>query len=210
MHNILCEPSKPAPRLVNRRGATIVAVLLLSLGVGASTAAFTLLNGVMPHSAPFVTCETTIEYTGDRASMPSSMPTLNVPAPADVQERISDAYETSYEAAGDAVDSWSDGVDQVDEVGDVGDVGSRMLASLLGAGALALLVVCTRGAGRALATSGGSALYVGVALGALPVAALLASAFGLPAIGFRAVAFMMTVSVVAAYWARRAGQPQTS
>ena len=200
MQNNLREPTNSARHLVNRRGSTAIAVLLLSLGVGASTAAFTVVNRVMPHSAPFVTCETTIEYSGDFSTMPTSTPTLNVPAPGELQERISDAYQTSYEAAGDAMDSWSDAAG---DVGDVGDVGGRVLAVLLAAGALALLVVCTRGASRALATSRASVLFAGVALGALPVAALLASAFGLPAMGFRAVAFAVTVSLVAAYWARR-------
>ena len=201
MHNILCDPTKPARPLVNRRGSTAIAVLLLSLGVGASTAAFTLVNGVMPHSAPFVTCETTVEYTSDL----SSVPTLNVPAPGELQSRISDAYETSYEAAGDAVDAvdaWSDVAGQVGDVGDVGDVGGRVLAVMLAAGALALLVACTRGAAWALATPRASSLFAGVALGALPIAALLTSVFGLPALGFRAIAFGVTVSVVAAYWAR--------
>ena len=200
MHNYPCEPSEPARRLCNRRGSTAIAVLLLSLGVGASTAAFTLVNRVIPHSAPFVTCETTVEYSGDLSSMLTSAPTLTVPAPGELQERISDAYETSFEAAGDAVGSWSDAAVQMS---DFGDVGGRILAMLLGAGALALLLACTRGASRILATSGSSALFVVVALGALPVAAFLASAFGLPALGFRAVAFMVTLSVVAAYWARR-------
>ena len=204
MHNILCEPSKPARRLVNRRGSTTIAVLLLSLGVGASTAAFSLVNGVMPHSSPFVTCETTIEYTGDLASMPP-MPSLHVPPPAELQERISDVYQTSYEAAGDAVDSWSDvagDVRDASEVGglsDLGDVGGRIVAVLLGAGALVLLVACMRGASRALATPRTSTFFASVALGALPVAALLVSGFGLPALGLRAITFAMAVSVVAAY-----------
>ena len=207
MHNVLCDSRRPARRLVSRRGSTAIAVLLLSLGVGASTAAFTLLNGVMPHSAPFVTCETTIEYSGDFARMPTSMPTLNVPGTSEVQERISDVYETSYEAAGDAVDSWSGAAEQV---GDVGNVGGRILASLLGAGALALLVACTRGAARALVTAGGTTLSLGAALGAIPVAALIVSVFGFPALGFRAVAFMLTLSVVAAYCARRERQSRVS
>jgi hypothetical protein len=189
MHNILCETTKPASRLVNRRGSTAIAVLLLSLGVGASTAAFTLVNGVMPHSAPFVTCETTVEY----ASGLSTVPTLSVPAPGELQARISDAYETSYEAAGDAVDAWSDAA---------GDVGGRVFPVMLVAGALALLVACARGAARALATPRASTLIASVVLGALPVAALLASAFGLPALGIRAIAFTVSVSVVAAIWVR--------
>ena len=173
-----------------------MAVLLLSLGVGASTAAFTLVNGAMPHSASYVTCETTVEFASDIPSVPATMPTFNVPAPRELQERISDAYETSYEAAGDAVDSWHDAAG---DVSDLGDIGGRIVALRLGAGALVLLVVCTRGASRVLASSHSSALFIVVALGALPVAALLASAFGLPALGFRGVAFMVAVSVVAAY-----------
>ena len=192
MHNNLCEPTKPGCHLVNRRGSTLLAVLLLSLGVGASTAAFTLVNGVMPHSAPFVTCETTVEYTGNLAMAPA----LSLPAPGELQDRISNAYETSYEAAGDAVDEWSDATG----LGDA--VGGRALAAMLATGALALLVACTRGAARLLATPRASLLVAGAVIGALPVAALLASAFGLPSLGFRAVAFAVTVSVVAAYWAR--------
>jgi len=210
MQNNLREPTDSARRLANRRGSTAIAVLLLSLGVGASTAAFTLVNRVMPHSAAFVTCETTVEYSGDLASMPTSTPTLNVPAPDELQERISDAYQTSYEAAGDAVDSWSDAAADVGELDNVSDIGGRSLAVLLGAGALALLVACTRGASRALATTRSSALFVVVALGALPVAALLANAFGLPALGFRAVAFAVTVSLVAAFWARREQKSRVS
>jgi len=189
MHNNLCEPTDSARRLVNRRGSTVIAVLLLSLGVGASTAAFTLVNRVMPHSAPFVTCETTVEYAGGL----SDVPTLSVPAPGELQDRVSDAYQTSYEAAGDAVDAWSDAA---------GEIGARVLAVVLAAGALALLVACTRVAARTLATTRASALFAAVALGALPVAALLANTIGLPALGLRAVAFALTVSVVAAYWAR--------
>jgi hypothetical protein len=207
MHNFPCERPNAASRLVNRRGSTTLAVLLLSLGVGASTAAFTVLNGAMPHSAPFVTCETTIEYTVDHASMPASMPMLNVPTPAETQERISDVYQTSYEAADDAVDSWSDAAEQV---GDEDVVGSPVLASLLGAGALVLLLACTRGAARALANSPATALYIGVALGALAVAGLLASVFGLPALGARAVSFMLAISAVAAFRARRGYAPIVS
>ena len=211
MHNISYTPIAPRRRLLNRRGSTAIAVLLLSLGVGASTAAFTLLNGVMPHSAPFVTCETTIEYTGDQSGMPARLASLTVPPTAELQDRLSDAYQTSYEAADDAVSSWSDAAGQVGELGDVADasdVGGRILAVLIGAGALALLVACTRGAARALTASRSSVLFAVVALGALPVAALLASALGLPALGVRAIAFMLTVSVVAAY-AARAGRVVT-
>jgi hypothetical protein len=199
MHNYPCEPTDSARRFVTRRGSTVVGVLLLSLGVGASTAAFSLVNGVMPHSASFVTCETTMEYTSDLSNLSTNTPALAVPTSAEMQERISDVYDASYEAAGEAVDSWSDAADQVD---DIGDVGGRIVAVLLSAGALALLVFCTRGAARVLGASRSSTLFVVVALGALPVAALLASVLGLQALGLRAVAFMVTVSVVAAYWAR--------
>jgi len=182
MHNSLCDRPRPAGHFINRRGATAIAVLLLSLGVGASTAAFTLVNGVMSHSAPFVTCETTVEYAGGLPSVPA----LSV-------ARISDAYETSYEAAGDAVDAWSDAAS---------DVGEGVFPVMLIGGALALLVACARGAARTLAAPRASMLVAGVALGALSVAALLASAFGLPALGMRAVAFTVSVSVVAAFWVR--------
>lgn len=167
----------------------MVAVLLLSLGVGASTAAFTLVNGVMPHSAPFVECETMVEYSSE----PSMASTLVVPAPGELQERISDAYATSYEAAGDAVSSWSDVA---------GVLGERGVAVTLAAGALALLVACTRRAARLLDASRAPMIAAGAALGALPVAALIASLLGLPALGFRAIAFAVTVSMLAAHFAR--------
>jgi len=192
MHNFPCATPEAARRLSSRRGSTTLAVLLLSLGVGASTAAFTFANGVMPHSAPFVTCETMMGYTSD---YPGSR-ALSVPAPRVLRDRMAEAYETSYEAAGDAVDSWSN------TAGDIGDLGGPVLAMIVAAGALALLDACTRRAARALATPRTGALAAAVALGALPLAALVTSAFGLPALGLRAVAFGVTVSMVAAYAAR--------
>ena len=164
MHNCPCETQKAARPLRSCRGSTTLAVLLLSLGVGASTAAFTFANGVMPHSAPFVVCETTMGYASD---FPGSL-ALSVPITA----------------------------------GDIGDAGARVLAMILAAGALALLVACTRRAARALAAPRADALIGGAALGALAVAALIGGAFGLPALGLRAVAFGVTVSMVAAHAAR--------
>ncbi|MBK5186775.1 MAG: hypothetical protein JJD97_00945 [Gemmatimonadaceae bacterium] len=66
---------------------TAVAVLLLSLGVGAATAALTLVNGFMPHSAPMFGCET----MAGRAVDPSLGLGAHVPTRLEVQERIAAA-----------------------------------------------------------------------------------------------------------------------
>ena len=62
MHNILDDLSQRDLRL-GGWARSVVALLLLSLGVGVTTAAFTLVNRVMPHGAPFVSCETAIDFT---------------------------------------------------------------------------------------------------------------------------------------------------
>jgi hypothetical protein len=174
---------------------TAIAITLLSLGVGATTAAFSLVNRVMPHSAPYVTCATMIGYSGD----PSSAFAADLPSADELQGRISDAYATGAESAGDAVGSMSDMAE---------GLGERPVAALVSAAALALLVTCTRGAARLLSRPGGPTMAwgaaVGAALGAMCVATLLLGTIGLPAIGLRAIAFALAVSLLAVRFARDA------
>jgi hypothetical protein len=87
-------------------------------------------------------------------------------------------------------------------------LGERPVAALVAAAALALLVTCTRGAARLLSRPGSPAMAwgvaVGAALGAMWVATLLLGTIGLPAIGLRAIAFALAVSLLAVRFARAA------
>jgi hypothetical protein len=188
MHNILCEASPRSATLRGGWGFPMLAMVLLSLGVGAVTAAFALMNGAPSHSMQYVNCETLLQISSD----PSSPLRERIPSRVEVQERVSDAYDASYEAAGDAVGSWSDVAD---------DLHGQPFALLVAAGALAILVACARGASRLLAAPCGASIAAGSALGALLVAAIFVNAFGFPALGVRAVAFAVSVSLLAAKFA---------
>lgn len=147
-------------------GLTMLATVLLSLGVGAATSAFTLMSAQSRHAAPFVACETMLQLSGTPF-----------------------VYES-----GD--------MRSADEVADVvADLDGRSLAPVLAAAALAVLVACARGAARLLAEARVPAVAL-VSAGALLVSATLISAFGLPSMGLRAVAFAICVSMLAARFAR--------
>jgi hypothetical protein len=154
----------------------MLATVLLSFGVGAATAAFTLVSADSPHSARSVACETMLQLSGDPF--------------AHETENIRSASEMA-----DAVSSWSDGMD---------DLEGRSLAPLFAAGALALLVACARGAARMVAQPRGPEVATASTVGALLVSATLSSLFGLPAMGLRAVAFAICVSMLAARFAQMA------
>jgi hypothetical protein len=189
MHNILCDVN---PRGSVVRGGwvfTLLAAVLLSFGVGASTAAFTLMNGGARRSVRYFTCETMVGMSSD----PADYMLASMPPSAGVRERVADAYETSYEAADDAMDSWSDSAANLD---------GYSLAPLVAAGALAMLVACARGAARLLAAQRDTSLVIGSAIGALAVAAALVSVFGLPALGLRAFAFAISISLLSSRYAR--------
>jgi hypothetical protein len=189
MHNFICDAIPRSSELRGGWGFRVMATVLLSFGVGATTAAFTLMSEAAPHSAPSVICETMLQISGD----PSASLSASVPSSAELQEQVSEAYQTSYETAGDAVGSWSDVSDTL---------GGRPLAPLFAAGALALLVACARGAASLLAAPPGFLAQTGSVLGALLVAALLINVLGLPSMGLRAIAFAISVSLVAAKFAR--------
>jgi hypothetical protein len=199
MQEILCDVSSSGSGRGGSWALTMLAAVLLSFGVGAATAAFTLMSADSEHAAPFVACETMLQLS----SSPSAHPSENIPSADEVQARVSEAYRATYEsgyqaryeAAGDAVSSWSDAMDDLD---------GQSLAPLVAAGALTILVACARGAARMLAEPRGPALALASAAGALFVSAMLISAFGLPAMGLRAVAFAICVSMLAARFTRTA------
>jgi hypothetical protein len=195
MQEILCDTS---PRGSGRRrgwSLRILATVLLSCGVGAATAAFTLMSAVSGHAAPFVACETMLSGSA------SMYGTGAMPSADEVEEHVTDAYRATYESsyqgrndvAGDPVRAWSDVTDDLD---------ARSLAPLFAAGALAMLVACARGAARMLAAPDALEIVGVSAMGALVVSSMLITVLGLPAMGFRAVAFAVCVSLLAARFAR--------
>ena len=145
MQNIPCDVRPRGSSLRGSWALALLATALLSFGVGAATAAFTLLNAVSRHSAPYVSCEAMLELSG---ALPR--------------------------------------------------------APLFAAGALAMLVACVRGAAHVMAEPRAPAISAASAPGALVVSAMLINTFGLPAMGLRAVAFAICVSMVAARFARTA------
>jgi hypothetical protein len=197
MQDILCDVSPSGNGCSSGWGLWILATVLLSFGVGAATAAFTLMSAESEHAAPFVACETMLQLS----SGPFARRSANVPSADEVQARVTEAYRATYEpgyqaryeAELDAVSSWSDAMDDFD---------GRSLAPLFAAGALAILVACARGAARMLAEPRGPAVTAASAAGALFVSAMLISVFGLPTMGLRAVAFAICVSMMAARFAR--------
>lgn len=161
-------------RLSNRHGFTALAVLMLSLGVGATTALFTLADAVMPNSAHAVRCETVMKISGDA-------PAFGIEAIA----ALPDAESTSS---------------------------VRPMLALLGVLALGFLLVCMRGAAAMISSRRAMLVAVGTTIGALMVATLSLRALSLPAIGMRAVAFALCVSLVSVWFARVAqsrGSPLT-
>ena len=67
MQNIPCDVRPRGSSLPSLHGSWALALLataLLSFGVGAATAAFTLMNAVTRHSAPYASCETMLELSG--------------------------------------------------------------------------------------------------------------------------------------------------
>jgi hypothetical protein len=200
MQDILCDVSPTVSGRGSSWGLTILATVLLSFGVGAATAAFTLMSAQSQHATPFVACETMLQLPGSRFAQVSGDNRSADEVANEVQARVADAYRVSfassydlrYEAAGDAVSSWPNAIDDLD---------GRSLAPLLAAAALAVLVACVRGAARMLAESRAPAVAAVSAAGALLVSASLIGVFGLPSMGLGAVAFTICVSVLAARFA---------
>lgn len=192
LHDIdLHEMNQRAPRFRNRPGFTALAVLLLSLGVGVTTAVFGLADGVLPHTT-MVACETTMDAPGHAARFASA----SLPSREELRDRVSHAYETSFETAGDAIGSIPD---------HAYDLGDRAKLALIGAGALAVLLACVRGAAKLMRSQRAPfALASVTTIGAVTVAILAARTLELPPIGPRAIAFALCVSLLAVYFARHA------
>ncbi|HMA03711.1 MAG TPA: hypothetical protein VKP02_15185, partial [Gemmatimonadaceae bacterium] len=199
MHRNLCDAGS---RNLGRGGwgLDVLAAVLLSFGVGAATAAFTAMNGFTSHGGPNIACETMLAMSsGPPAYMDHAGATL--PSAAEVHERIADAYQASYAVGGVAPGTWSDLGDELD---------LRPLVRLFAATALAMLLACTRGAARLGAATRAPAIAAGSAFGALVIATMLIGVFGLPALGLRAIAFAVSVSLLAARFPRGAWQELVS
>lgn len=189
MQNILYDRTAPTSRRRHRRGFATMAALVLSLGVGAATAVFSVADDALPSAALRVRCETVMRLADNPAGL--ALPELR--ASEELRERVSDAYETSYATAGDAIGS-------LPEL--AGGVGARPVLALLGAGAIALLLACTRAASKVLPPSRALSTIAGTTVGALGFAALTLRAFALPTIGVRAAAFALCVALLAVCFAR--------
>jgi len=119
----------------NGIGVRVLAVILLSLGIGAATAAFTVIDALMPHAAAYPSCDTVLSLGGER------MVLIGMDGGPMLRDRVAGAYVSGVDAASDGLDEWSD---EAMEAADVAPV------VVLSAAALALLVVCANAA-RALA-----------------------------------------------------------
>jgi hypothetical protein len=167
----------------------MLAVLMLSLGVGATTAVFALVDGIMPRSTPSQPCETVMDFS----SVSSNFAVAKVTSGEELRDRVSDAYQTSLESASDAIG----------DIPDLADgVGQRPVLALLGAAALAFLLACTRAASGMIARARVPLVALGTLIGALVVASLSLRALRLPSLGFRATAFALCISLLAVYFAR--------
>jgi len=199
MHRNLCDVTS---RISGRGGLglDVLAAVLLSLCVGAATAAFTVMNRIATHRLPNITCEMMLEMPSGPSAY-GAYTAAALPSPIDVHERVVNAFQTGYEAGGVAMGSgW--------EVASVPDL--RALAPLFAAGALAMLLACTRVVARLGAVARAPAVIAGSAIGALMIAAVLVELFGLPALGIRAIAFAVSVSLLAARFPRSAWQEMIS
>jgi hypothetical protein len=199
MQILPCTPTSSAHELRNRPGFTALAVLMLSLGVGATTALFSLVDDAMPRSAATVECETVMRIAGNAPSFAIA----NVPSRAELRDRVSDAYQASVESAGDALDALPDTSDVL---------GEPAALALLGAVAIGFLLLCTRSASRMVTSARAPQVAIGTTAGALAVATLSLRALELPAIGVRAVAFALCISLLTVWFARaaqRRGSPLT-
>lgn len=211
MQTLIREVTGGASRLRDRWGFSALAVLLLSLGIGATTAAFSIIDGFAPHSAHYPSCDIAASYAADSVAVivdgPSGEP--------DLRGRVSGVYEASMDAAGSSVESWVEMADAI---------AGKSLLVMLSAAALALLVACSNSArvlyersGRALQRSSTARVAL-ASVGALSVAALLlrllaapvaSGVFGLiPAVRLDARAIGFAICVSAVVEARRRVHPR--
>lgn len=209
MQTFLRRPGFAASRLSNRPGFTALAVLMLSLGVGATTALFTVTDGLRAQSEAGVRCETTMKLGGNAPAYAM----VAMPKGVELRDRVSDAYEASVEGASDALDALPDVLPEaLARVHPASAPGLRPLLALLGVLAIGFLLICARGASAMLTAPRASLVVLETTIGALVVATLSLRALGLPAIGARATAFALCISLVTVFFARIArkrGAPLT-
>jgi hypothetical protein len=146
-------------------------------------------DGLMPRSTSSEPCEMVMDYR----TAPSNLAVMRVASGEELRDRVSDAYQTSVESAGDAIGDLPDLAD---------GLGQRPVLALVGAAALAFLLACTRAASGMVARARAPYVAAGTLAGALMVAALSLRALGFPSLGFRAVAVALCVSLLAVYFAR--------
>lgn len=187
---------------VRRRNSlafSALAVLVLSLGVGTATAAFSVIDGMVPHESPYPTCDTAASFGGDRFVM------VGLAGGPMLRDRVTDAYQSGIDAAGDGLETWTDVAFSLAD---------RSTIIVLSAGALALLVACANAARSLYARSGlrssgaGTERVALAAIGALSIAALLlhvasmtsladlSGSFPLARIDARAIGFAICVSAL--------------
>ncbi len=197
MHEFPCASDSSRSRLGYRPGLTLLAVLMLSIGVGATTALFALVDDEMPPAAPSVRCETVMRISGGSASFAIG----DVAGRAELRDRVSDAYHTGIGSARDAIGSLPDAAQEL---------GERPLLAALGVGALCLLVACTRAASGLMAPARAPRVAIGATAGAVMLAAFALRTIDLPMIGVRSMAFALCISLLAVWFARmgqRKGAP---
>lgn len=201
MHTLPSHDNGSAPGRHSRWAIRVLAALVMSLGIGFTTAAFTMATAVLPHAATTPSCDITVAYAPDNTSV---MRDVEYEAP-ELGDRVSDAYDASMNVANDGLESTLEAV---------GDGAGTAVVLLAGAAALALLVACARTARRMYDGSGGALDRAGLAraaamtAGAVAVATILlraasSSAFAdladaMPTLHLdaRAVAFAVCVSAL--------------
>jgi hypothetical protein len=202
MQTLLQGLTSAGRRVRNQWGFSTLAMLMLSLGVGATTAAFSLIDVYMPHAARNPSCDLAAASSHDPMVVIVDAP----PDAPDLHDRVSVAYESRYEAAGATMESWMIPVAALID---------HPLLALLSAAALALLVACSNGA-RTLSARGArlhrvtaAVPAIVAAVAALTVAMLMLRLLATPAfsnlLGFepvtrldgRAIAFTLCVSALA-------------
>ncbi|MEO7039685.1 MAG: hypothetical protein ABI446_09565 [Gemmatimonadaceae bacterium] len=191
MPNTSADLTPSAQRRRKPCGSAALGILVLSLGVGTATSLFGLVDCILPHSAPMVACQTLAEMSSGQPSFAIT----HLPTRAELKDRVSDVYEAGVENATDAIDS-------IPEV--AAGLGERAMLAVLGVAALAILLACMRLASRLITSTSTAALAAGTTLGAVALAVLSARALDLPAIGPRAIAFALCISLLAVTFARKA------
>ncbi len=183
MHHFLYHPAPPHAARKRNPAFTLLAMLVLSLGVGIATSAFALVDDTALSEMAMHPCTPMLGAPSEAAMFVGE----GVPRTFVLRQHLSGAYEMAYETVSDVDSSFSEAL---------GDVDERTLAPFLGAAAIMVLVACARSTARLLDPSRSLMIAAGASIGALIAAACIVEAFGLPALGPRAIAFAISVSAL--------------